>query len=124
MEKEELLKRAQEDNRDGDEREKMIMDKISRTAAQSAAAIVLVMSLLTYLGAVDGEIVIGGHLVSLNDALMLPFSLYMLLYQSAAGRVSQEAETVSGAALWHRADHLDRPPVHWDHVGGKWKKMN
>ena len=23
---------------------------------------------------------IGGHLVSLNDALMLPFSLYMLLY--------------------------------------------
>ena len=76
MEKEELLKRAQEDNRDGDEREKLIMDKISRTAAQSAAAIVLVMSLLTYLG----EIVIGGHLVSLNDALMLPFSLYMLLY--------------------------------------------
>ena len=47
MEKEELLKRAQEDNRDGDEREKLIMDKISRTAAQSAAAIVLVMSLLT-----------------------------------------------------------------------------
>lgn len=80
MEKEELLKRAQEDNRDGDEREKLIMDKISRTAAQSAAAIVLVMSLLTYLGAVDGEIVIGGHLVSLNNALMLPFSLYMLLY--------------------------------------------
>ena len=80
MEKEELLKRAQEDNRDGDEREKLIMDKISRTAAQSAAAIVLVMSLLTYLGAVDGEIVIGGHLISLSDALMLPFSLYMLLY--------------------------------------------
>ena len=53
METEELLKRAQEDNRDGDEREKLIMDKISRTAAQSAAAIVLVMSLLTYLGAVD-----------------------------------------------------------------------
>ena len=80
MEKEELLKRAQEDNRDGDEREKLIMDKINRIAAQSAAAIVLVMSLLTYLGVADGEIAVGGHLISLSDALILPLSLYMLLY--------------------------------------------